>query len=125
MMYEVDITNRETVVFVNSIRAKNLKGFCWLWFNLPGIIRSVKRHHGAYECIPALVSPLQIVMVSYWLSYRELGEYYKSDWHQRFTQFTTKNPTALGMFFESYAVEKSGRYINGVFGLGKNFRRKM
>ncbi|CAL1520473.1 hypothetical protein [Chitinophaga sp. MM2321] len=122
--YEVDITNHESIVFINSIQVKNLKGFLWLWLNLPGIIKSVKRHSGAYECIPALVSPLQIVMVSYWYNYRELGDYYKGNIHQQFIGFVTRNPTALGMYFESFAGNKSGKYINGVFGLGKNFRRR-
>ncbi|MBC9934857.1 DUF4188 domain-containing protein [Chitinophaga qingshengii] len=124
-MYEVDVTNGETVAFVNSIRARSLKGFCWLWLNLPGIIRSVKQHYGAYECIPALVSPVQIVMVSYWLSYRELGDYHQSKFHRRFMVFVKRNPAALGMYFESYAPGKSGKYINGEFGLAKNFRRKL
>lgn len=124
-MYEVDITNAENVVFVNSIRARNLRGFCWLWLHLPAIIRSVKRHYGAYECIPALVSPVQIVMVSYWLSCRELGEYHQGSFHRRFMDFVKRYPTALGMYFESYAPGRSGKYINGEFGLAKNFRRKL
>ncbi|QJB33831.1 hypothetical protein HF324_21830 [Chitinophaga oryzae] len=124
-MYEVEITNGENIVFVNSIRARSFKGFCWLWLHVPAIIRSVKQHYGAYECIPALVSPLQIVMVSYWLSYRELGEYHQSLSHRRLMDFVKRNPHALGMYFESYAPGKSGKYINGAFGLAKNFRRKL
>lgn len=122
--YEVDVTNKESIVFVNSIRVRNFRGFCWLWLHLPAIIRSVKKHPGAYECIPALVSPLQIVMVSYWYNYRELGDYYKGKGHQQFVQFVHKHPAALGMYFECFAVERSGKYMNGVFGLGRNFRRK-
>lgn len=124
-MYEVEITNRETVVFINSIRARTFKGFCWLWLHVPAIIRSVKQHYGAYECIPALVSPLQIVMVSYWLGYRELGEYHQGRFHRQLTDFVKRNPTALGMYFESYAPGQSGKYVNGEFGLAKNFRRKL
>lgn len=112
LMYEVDITNNESVVFINSIKARNLKGFCWLWMNLPRIIRSVKRHHGAYECIPALVGPLQVVMVSYWYGYAELGDYYKAEMHKRFSRFVTNNPVALGMYFESFPAGRSGKYIN-------------
>lgn len=125
LMYEVDITNKESVVFINSIQAKNLRGFFWLWANLPRIIRSVKRHHGAYECIPALVSPVQVVMVSYWYGYGELEDYYKGEEHKRFSEFVAKNPKALGMFFEWFPAERSGKYVNGVFGLGRNFRKKV
>lgn len=124
LIYEVDITNNDSIVFINSIKARNLRGFCWLWMNLPRIIRSVKRHHGAYECIPALVSPVQVVMVSYWYGYGELGDYYKGEYHQSFSGFVAKHPQALGMFFEHFPAERSGKYINGVFGLGRNFRRK-
>jgi hypothetical protein len=123
-IYEVDITNGESIVFINSIRVKSLKGFFWLWMNLPKIIKSVKHHHGAYECIPALVSPIQIVMVSYWYSYRELGDYYRNDDHKSFIQFVERNPSSLAMYFETFAADKSGKYINGTFGLGKNFRKK-
>ncbi len=124
-IYEVDVTNNESIVFVNSIRATSVKGFCWLWLNLPKIIRSVKRHPGAYECIPALVSPVQVLMVSYWYNYRELGDYYKTAHHAAFGRFIAENPAALRMFFENYPATRSGKYINGTFGLGKNFRKKI
>lgn len=123
-MYEVEITNQETIVFINSIRARNLRGFCWLWLNLPRIIRSVKQHDGAYECIPALVSPLQVVMVSYWYGAPELGDYYSSAYHTMFRSFLARHPTALAMFFEQFPAQRSGRYINGTFGLGRNFRKR-
>ena len=123
-IYEVDITNKEAIVFINSIRVKNLTGFCWLWMNLPKIIRSVKQHPGAFECLPSLISPFQIMMVSYWYNYRELGDYYKGPFHKTFSSFVARRPDALGMFFEHFPADRSGKYINGTFGLGKNFRKK-
>ncbi|ASZ11714.1 hypothetical protein KTO58_16365 [Chitinophaga pendula] len=124
-VYEVDVTNGESVVFVNSIRARNLVGFLWLWRRLPRMIRSIRREPGAYECIPALVSPWQVVMVSYWYSSRELGGYYRGEAHVEWTAFLGKHPQSLAMFFEQFPARHSGKYVNGTFGLGRNFRRKM
>jgi hypothetical protein len=54
-----------------------------------------------------------------------LGDYYKKMDHKTFSQFVKHHPKALSMYFETFAASKSGKYINGTFGLAKNFNKKI
>src|SRR5258706_15169389 len=109
--YAVSVANRESVVFINGIHARSIRGFFWLWWNLPKIIRSIKRHHGSFELLPALVSPVQVMMVSYWYNDRELADYYNTGLHREFICFVQRHPRALAMYFEKFTADESGRYV--------------
>lgn len=116
------IVNDDTVVFVNGLRARNLLGFLWLWLNLFRIIKSVKKNGGCFESIPAIVSPVQILMVSYWKDQRALNAYVRSKSHQRLMSYFYTHPKDFSLFNETYTPDKSGLYHGTPMGLAKGLQ---
>ncbi len=119
--YSVDILNGHTVTFINGFKARNIKGFLWLWTNLFSIIKSVKKAHGCFECIPCIVSPVRVLMISYWINQDELNTYFKSSKHKKLMNFFFNNPKSLALFNEKYIPKQSGLYHNEPQGLAKHF----
>ncbi len=117
--YKINLTDKDTVVFINGFKALNFKGFVWLWINLYAIVKSVKKHNGCYESFACLVSPFQVLMITYWHNELEKKNYFKSDKHSRFMNFLLKNPSALALFNETYYPTQAGLYINSKQGLAK------
>ena len=68
-----------------------------------------------------MVSPFQVLMITYWHNEAEKKNYFKSDQHSRFMNFLLKNPTALALFNETYYPTQSGTYINNKLGLAKKY----
>lgn len=116
------ILNDETVVFVNGFRARNMLGFLWMWMNLFRIIRSVKKDGGCFESIPAIVSPLQVILVSYWKDKQALGNYARSQSHQELMRYFYSHPNDISLFNETYSPGRSGLYHGHPMGLAKGLQ---
>ncbi len=107
------------VVFVNGFKAKSFMGFIWLWFSLLSIIKTTKNARGCSLSIPAVVSPLEVIMISYWDNKTSLNEFVRSKPHMKFMHFVYRNPNALSLFNETYQPDKSGLYFNSPMGMSK------
>jgi len=93
-----------TVTSINGFKARNIKGFFWLWTNLFSIIKSVKKAHGCFECISCIVSPVRVVMISYRTNLDELTAYFKSSNHKKLMNFFYINPKSLALFTSNYGI---------------------
>ena len=121
--YSVDISDSNAVTFINGFKARNIKGFFWLWANMFSIIKSVKKADGCFESIPCIVSPVRVVMISYWVNQEKLTGYFKSSDHKRLMNFFFSNPKSLALFNEKYSPQQSGLYHNEPQGSAKYFSR--
>lgn len=116
--YQIEV-NPSWVVFINGFKANNLFGFIWLWFSLFSIIRNTGKAKGCGLAIPAVVSPIEVVMISYWNDKISLKEFAKSKHHKRYMQFVYQNPKALSLFNETFEPQQSGLYFNKPMGMSK------
>ncbi|GAB4406619.1 MAG: hypothetical protein OHK0053_32890 [Microscillaceae bacterium] len=116
--YQIDV-NSDWVIFINGFRANNLLGFVWLWLSLYSVIRTTKKASGCGSALPAIVSPIEVVMISYWYDNESLREFVVSKHHKRYMRFVYQNPKSLSLFNEMFVPRKSGLYFNKPMGMSK------
>ena len=121
--YQIDLPqDSEVVVFLNGIKALNLKGFFWLWQQI--LATNVKDVPGCIETKLSICGSLQeAVIVSYWRDEASLMQFFRSPLHRQMMQnmssFIAANPEAIATFNETYRPLRSGRYFNEPQGLAK------
>lgn len=116
--YHIEI-NPNWVIFINGFKANNLLGFVWVWLSLYSVIRITKKAKGCRLAVPAIVSPIEVVMISYWNDSESLKEFVISKHHKNYMRFVYHNPMALSLFNEMLEPKKSGLYFNKPMGMSK------
>ena len=121
--YQIDLPqDSEVVVFLNGIKALNLKGFFWLWQQI--FTTSVEEDSGCIETKLSICGSLQeAVIVSYWRDEASLMQFFRSPLHRQMMKnmnsFIAANPEAIAVYNETYRPLRSGRYFNEPQGLAK------
>ncbi|WP_019509021.1 monooxygenase family protein [Pleurocapsa sp. PCC 7319] len=123
--YQIDLPqDTNVVVFLNGIKALNLKGFFWLWQQiLTAKMTSVKSVRGCVETKLSICSPKEVVIISYWQDQVSLIEFFHSPLHRRMMknmmEIIATDQKAIAVFNETYRPLRSGRYFNEPQGLAK------
>lgn len=123
--YKIDLpANAKVVVFYNGIKALNIRGFFWLWRQIfMGEINSVKQAPGCIEAKPAICTPTEVVIVSYWQDEQSLMAFFHSPLHRQMMKNTMNiiaaDKNAIALFNETYSPLRSGMYFNKPQGLAK------
>lgn len=120
--YQIDLPkNSEAVVFLNGIKALNLKGVFWLWQQIFQM-RNIKAD-GCIETKLTICSYKEAVIISYWQDEVSLMNFFSSPQHRQMMKSTTKiiktDSNAITLFNEMYSPLKSGKYFNEPQGLAK------
>ncbi|WP_159800763.1 monooxygenase family protein [Flavobacterium sp. MK4S-17] len=116
--YQIEI-DPKWVVFINGFKANNLLGFVWLWLSLFSVIKTTRKAKGCRSAVPAIVSPIEVVMISYWNDNESLREFVISKYHKRYIRFVYQNSKALSLFNEMFEPKRSGLYFNKPMGMSK------
>lgn len=113
-VYEVDVTRTEAIVFVNWIKARNLRGFMQMYRFIPGIYGMMRRarEHGLIDLHMAIAGPNELIVVSYWESAEALRDSYRDPFHVTMMRYTFRHPDDLILGNETYAQPTSTRYLN-------------
>lgn len=98
--YKIQITSQEPIVLINGFRILNWRRLFMVWTNLLAMIRTIKKHNGCFESFPCLISPLRVVMITYWYNEKEMIDYYRSREHVRFMLFIKNHPSSVALFNE-------------------------
>lgn len=121
--YKIDLPqDSEAVVFLNGIKALNLRGLFWLWQQI--FTTSIKEAPGCIETKLSICSNFkEAVIVSYWQDNASLMQFFHSPLHRQMmknmTSFIKTDPGAIAVFNETYRPLRSGQYLNEPQGLAK------
>jgi Domain of unknown function (DUF4188) len=110
-LYRIQLPEHPSaVVFVNGMIARDRTGFFWLWRNLTSIRQSTVKAAGCIQVKAGICGSNEIIMVSYWESDRHLMDFFRGEAHRQMIQFTTRHPSSLCLYNETYHPSKSGKY---------------
>lgn len=122
--YSIDLPqDSKTVVFINGIKALNLKGFVWLWQEVMLKNTGLIKAKGCIEAKQAICSHREVVIVSYWQDEASLMGFFHSPLHRKMMKnmfdLISTDSQAIAVFNETYRPLRSGKYFNEPQGLAK------
>jgi len=106
----------QAIVFVNGIKARNMRGFMYMWRNLNQFRNSPAEAEGCTDIKAGIVGPNEFVVVSYWESAEALRQYFKAEAHRHMMKHFYHHPDDLELYNETYHPSSAGKY-NAVHGL--------
>ena len=121
--YQIDLPqDSEAVVFLNGIKALNIKGFLWLWQQI--LTTSIDKAPGCIETKLSVCSNFkEAIIISYWQDNASLMQFFHSALHRQMMKnmasFIKSDPEAIAVFNETYRPLRSGQYLNEPQGLAK------
>jgi heme-degrading monooxygenase HmoA len=124
-LYQIQLPEYPSaVVFVNGMIARDRSGFLWLWRNLNSIRQSTAKAPGCIQVKAGICSSKEIMMVSYWESDRHLMDFFRGAAHREMMKFTTRHPSSLCLYNETYHPSKSGKYSHEPQGMAMVYGNK-
>ncbi len=113
-VYEADAAPSDAIVFVNWIKARNLRGFLQMYRFAPAVNRMLQRARGQglFDARVSIVSPTELLVVSYWENEDALRASFRDEAHVRMMRYTFQHPDDLILGNETYQQPISTRYVN-------------
>ena len=108
----------QAIVFVNGVKARNLRGWMYMWRNLNVLRKSPAEADGCMDVKAGIVGPNEFVVVSYWQSNDALRGYFKSEVHRKMMKHFYHYPDDLDLYNETYHPTSAGKY-NAEHGMAK------
>lgn len=108
----------QAIVFVNGIKARNLRGLMYMWRSLNVFRKSPAKAEGCMDVKAGIVGPNEFVVVSYWRSNEALRGYFKDEVHRKMMKHFYQHPDDLDLYNETYHPSYSGKY-NAEHGMAK------
>jgi len=109
---------QEALVFVNWMKARNLRGFFGMYRLIPTIYAMLRRakSYGLLESRLAIVGPREFVVISYWENEAALRAAFQDEGHVQMMRYIFKNHQDLDLGNETYTQPISTRYLNDAGG---------
>lgn len=114
--YEVDLSQKTAIMYFNGIRARNAQAFVWMWSNIFRLGALARQHPNCLQVKLAIVSPIEMIQVSYWKDQEALRAFYQKSEHVAALRYTFQHPDHFTLYNETYEPPVSTRYLNGVNG---------
>lgn len=108
----------EAIMFVNGIKARNIRGLLYMWRNIRTLQTSPAQADGCRDVKAGIVGPNEFVVVSYWQSENDLKHYFQSEAHRRMMRYYYQNLHNLELYNETYHPTHAGKY-NAAHGMAK------
>jgi hypothetical protein len=114
--YDVDLSQKTAIMYFNGIKARNIGGFFWMWRNIFRLGRLARQQPTCLQVKIAVVSPTEMMQVSYWKDQAALRAFYQKPEHVAALRYTFQHPDHFTLYNETYEPPISTRYLNGVNG---------
>ena len=114
--YEVDLSQKTAIVYLNGIKARNVQAFLLMWSNIFRLGILARQQSTCLQVKLALISPIEMIQVSYWKDQTALRAFYQKPEHIAVLRYTFQHPDHFTLYNETYEPPISTRYLNGVNG---------
>ncbi|MCA9912246.1 MAG: DUF4188 domain-containing protein [Anaerolineae bacterium] len=123
-IYQANSEPTEAIVFVNWMKARNLRGFINMYRLSWSVNQMMQRarKNGLFDARVAIVGPREVLVVSYWENEEALRASFRDKAHVEMMRYTYQYPDDLVLGNETYSRPFSTRYLNeaGGFALAKS-----
>ena len=102
----------EAVVMIAGMRARTFAGFRYIWsegMSQPKVMRAAP---GCFQVKPCLISPREVMMITYWEDMGSLMAFFRSKSHIEWMRYVAKHPNDLNLSAEIYAPQRPGLYLH-------------
>ncbi len=108
----VDLTDNQGVLYVNSLRPRNLRGLWWFIRTMKTIGDVIARAEGCIEYKITLASSMEVIVISYWENHDALNNAYKDPAHIAMMRHTFQHIDDFALANETFSAPITTRYLN-------------
>lgn len=114
LIYQANVEQTEAIVFVNWMKARNLRGFINMYRLSWSVNQMMQRarNNGLFDARIAIVGPTEVLVVSYWENEEALRASFRDKAHVEMMRYTYQHPEDLVLGNETYSRPFSTRYMN-------------
>lgn len=102
----------EAVVMIVMMRARTLAGFRYIWTEGMSQPAAVRAAPGCMQVKPCIISPTELLMISYWKDRPSLMAFFKSQAHVSWMRFVVRHSDDLNLAAEIYSPHQPGLYLH-------------
>lgn len=114
--FSIDLTKPTAITYVNGIIAETPRAWAWMWLNLPKVRKIGKAADGCLQMKAAIISPRQMVLISYWRDQAALRGFYTHPAHVQLMRTLFRNQHWFTLYNETYEIPITTRYWNAPHG---------
>ena len=111
-IYKPNLGSTPVCTMVVGLRARNWRGFFFLWTQIVSFVMDTKRAEGCRGVCPGISSLRRLILVSYWRDREALQAFVRSPAHVAWMRFIAKHPDSLDLFNETYGPPVALNTIN-------------
>lgn len=102
----------EAIVMITTMRARTFAGFRFMWAGAMSQPKTVAAAPGCVQVKACIISPRELMMVSYWQNRESLMAFFRSQAHIEWMRYVTSQPDALNLAAEMYSPQRPGMYLH-------------
>ena len=111
--FSIDLTTPTAITYLNGMIARTPQSWLWMWANALRLELLARRTDGCLQTRRGIVSPRQIMLVSYWRDDAALRSFYANPAHVKLMRMVFRHPNWFTLYNETYRIPESTRYWNG------------
>lgn len=111
-IHKPSLGSTSVCTMVVGLRARNWRGFFFLWTQIVSFVMDTKRAEGCRGVCPGISSLRRLILVSYWRDREALQAFARSPAHVAWMRFIAKHPDSLDLFNETYGPPVALNTIN-------------
>ena len=113
----------EAVVMIAIMRARSFGGFRYMWTEGMSQPAAVQAAPGCVQVKPCLISPRELIMITYWKDMDGLTAFFRSKAHVGWMRYLAAHPNDLNMAAEIYSPQRPGLCLHEPQGMALLYPR--
>ena len=110
--FSIDLTEPTAITYLNGMIARTPQSWAWMWASALKLERLARHMDGCLQTKAGIVSPRQIMLVSYWRDDAALRSFYPHPVHVKLMRMVFRHPNWFTLYNETYRMPESTRYWN-------------
>lgn len=113
----------EALIMIALMRARSFSGFRYIWTEGMSQPAAVRAAPGCIQVKPCIISPRELLMLTYWKDQDSLMAFFRSQAHVGWMRYLAAHPNDLNMAAEIYSPQRPGLYLHEPQGMALVYPR--